>query len=169
MSAERTFIVGATVVASVAFLASYLLLKDHLYHKKRQDTLQIANKLQSKVTEIRYSFESLVHDNVKDVSGLIKQFNSSEYDSRLARRIDNQLRGIPEMMLRLLEQLDGVRQRDILPVDQEPEEWHLELLNKLKRKKKVLIEKINKEMNRLDELHKKFQLDLSEKQGASAE
>ncbi|ORX96217.1 hypothetical protein K493DRAFT_371243 [Basidiobolus meristosporus CBS 931.73] len=166
---ERTFIIGATVFASATFLASYFLIKDHLYHKNRKDTLQRTAKLQSKITEIRYSFESLIHDNVKEAADMLKQFNDSEYDPRLAKRIDTQLLGIPEMMLRLLEQLDGVRQRDILPTDKEPEEWEMELFHKLKRKKKSLIEKINKEMNRLDEMHKAFQVDLVNREKVAAE
>lgn len=158
-SQTTTIVLSATAATVVAALLVYYLVQNDRATKRRNHTRAQEKALSRSLHQIKSEHDRIVDTELRDLESVFSPFtkkspqNEPESFKTLDHvKSDRRLLFVDDALLRLLERLDGIRPAAILPRDGEANDMEAELVGKIKKRKRALIDGIQKHLRRVDQL-----------------
>ncbi|RUP48757.1 hypothetical protein BC936DRAFT_144053 [Jimgerdemannia flammicorona] len=147
-SQTTAIIFSATVATTALCLLTYYLVQNDKLTKRRNHARAQERALSKSLLKIKSEHNHIVESELQTLESTLSSLTTRSGDAHHRR-----LLFVDDVLLRLLERLDGIRPASIYAEgEQEPTELETELVNKIKRRKRALIDGIQKHLKRVDHL-----------------
>ncbi|RUS20765.1 hypothetical protein BC937DRAFT_94431 [Endogone sp. FLAS-F59071] len=159
LSQPTTIVLSATAATIVAALLAYYLVQNDRATKRRNYIRAQEKALSRSLYQIKSEHDRIVDTELRDLESVVSPPTKKSSKNGLESfnvpdhvKTDRRLLFVDDALLRLLERLDGIRPAAILPREGEANNMEAELVEKIKKRKRALIDGIQKHLRRVDQL-----------------
>ncbi|KAJ1660213.1 hypothetical protein IWQ61_000829 [Dispira simplex] len=168
---ESQYTFMAIAVTAVMGLTGWYLYRDHAKHRCTRVLRARVQALGKRLQDVRQQADHIVE---KELGPILPWFtatsemSSAESLHQNRKKVENTLSYVSELLLRTLEDMDGIPLRSVLdPIDPlhstggapamyQPLPVQDDALQRLKEKRRALARHINKQLAKVDEYHRQF-------------
>ncbi|KAJ1965906.1 hypothetical protein IWQ62_002552 [Dispira parvispora] len=168
---ESQYTLMAVAVTAVVGLTGWYLYRDHAKHQCTRVVRTRVQELSKQLQDVRHKADGIVE---KELGPILPWFTTTNETSpaellhQNRKKVENTLGYVSELLLRTLEDMDGLSLRSVLdPIDSshstsgapagyQPLPIQTEALQRLKERRRALARHINKQLAEVDEYTRQF-------------